>query len=53
MFLKFPFNSDRKRITTGINYKGKKILFMTGGSEIVISACTSMYSLTSTLKKGI
>jgi magnesium-transporting ATPase (P-type) len=32
MFLRFPFNSDRKRITTGIKYKNRKILFITGGS---------------------
>ncbi len=44
MFLRFPFNSDRKRITTGINYRHRKVLFLTGGSEIVLSACDKMYS---------
>lgn len=53
MFLRFPFNSDRKRITTGINYRNKKLLFLTGGSEIVIGACDKMYSSTSQQDKGI
>ena len=44
MFLRFPFNSDRKRITTGIKHKGKNAIFLTGGSEIVIDACKDMYS---------
>ena len=44
MFLRFPFNSDRKRITTGIKHKGKNVIFLTGGSEIVVDACKDMYS---------
>jgi magnesium-transporting ATPase (P-type) len=52
MFLRFPFNSDRKRFTTGINYRNKKALFLTGGSEMVLSVCEKMYS-TAAHAKGI
>lgn len=53
MFIRFPFNSDRKRFTTGLNYRRKKLVFLTGGSEIVLSACDKMYSSVRTSGNGI
>lgn len=34
-----PFNSERKRMSTIINFEGKKIVLLKGASEIVLASC--------------
>jgi magnesium-transporting ATPase (P-type) len=35
-FLRFPFSSERKRISTGIIVNEKMYLILSGGAEIVV-----------------
>jgi Ca2+ transporting ATPase len=44
-FIRLPFNSDRKRITTGLKVDGVNYLFLTGASEIVLEACSDIYDV--------
>ena len=41
---KIPFSSERKRMSTTINYFGKQIVLLKGASEIVLSSCYAMIS---------
>ena len=36
---RYPFNSERKRMSTIIEHEGKKIILLKGASEIVLSCC--------------
>lgn len=36
---KFPFNSERKRMSTIIHLNGKKVVLLKGASEIVLESC--------------
>ena len=44
-FLEFPFDSNRKRMTIIRRHKGKKIGYMKGGLESVLSVCTHINHL--------
>ncbi len=49
--LRLPFNSDRKRITTGLQLTveglgRKKMIFMSGASEIILDCCQNLYGPT-------
>lgn len=53
-FLRLPFDSDRKRSTTGVQMAdGKKYIFMVGGIEIIMGASNmGFYSIERSLKRS-
>lgn len=44
IILKYPFSSARKRMSSVIELKGQKILFIKGASEIVLRCCDTWYN---------
>jgi Ca2+ transporting ATPase len=44
VLLRYPFSSARKRMSTVIELKGQKTLFIKGASEIVLRCCSSWYN---------
>lgn len=41
-FLRIPFNSSRKRMTTGVQIDGNNLVFTSGASEKVLSSCNNI-----------
>lgn len=41
-FKRLPFDSSRKRMTTGMKVGDKDLLFMNGASEQILEACDSI-----------
>lgn len=38
---KFPFNSEKKRMSTIIEHRGKRLALLKGASEIVLASCSN------------
>lgn len=41
-FKRLPFDSNRKRMTTGLTLDNKDYLFMNGASEQILDACSQL-----------
>lgn len=45
---RFPFTSSRKRMSTVIEYNGRKLLIIKGASELVLKSCSDYIDFTGT-----
>lgn len=42
-FLRIPFNSSRKRMTTGVKVGSSNYIFTSGASEKILDSCDYLY----------